>query len=352
MATAAATARVCAASVIVRAVKGAALTDYDVLTFLKHGQKAPRVCEQAYSYPAIIVGRPSRARQCKSQAGMRRHMLSSLNAYGGLSATQLLTLIGANSSSSSDSSNSQQTSRAELNQASSAGKPDPASAIKSILAQSQINQSPTFVLGGLTTANTDDVTQSLEYLNVTRAPIGPFIAQAGYATMTSSDSITAMTYSDALGVENTTIVNAGVVSSDTANVPTQTNSSTTIQFGRSIANSSVSVGFSVDNLGPMVDNDGTYSPVNPQGTFQVELQLDFDAAQGTANDGESMTAGGQAINVNGLTESQAQDLLNAYEKATDSAQSINTAAPSFVNTENLVGMDVVFSGLINGGTPA
>jgi hypothetical protein len=152
-----------------------------------------------------------------------------------------------------------------------------------------------------------------------------------------------------MGVENQTIVNVGVVSSDAPNVLAQSNSSTTIQFGRSIANSSVNVGFSVDGLGPVVDNEGMYSPVNPQGDFQVELQLDFDAAQGTANEGESMTSGGQSINFGGLTESQAHDILASYEEATGSAKSINTTAPSFVNTENLAGMDVIFSGLINGG---
>ena len=131
-------------------------------------------------------------------------MLSSVNAYGGLSATQLLTLFGANASSSSASSNSQHEGRAELNQTggSVAGQSDPASAIKAILAQSQMNQSPTSVLGGpttattATTATTEDVTQSLEYLNVTKAPIGLIIDQSGYATMTSSNSIAAMTYSD------------------------------------------------------------------------------------------------------------------------------------------------------------
>lgn len=125
-------------------------------------------------------------------------MLSSVNAYGGLSATQLLTLFGANASSSSASSNSQHEGRAELNQTggSVAGQSDPASAIKAILAQSQMNQSPTSVLGGPTTATTEDVTQSLEYLNVTKAPIGLIIDQSGYATMTSSNSIAAMTYSD------------------------------------------------------------------------------------------------------------------------------------------------------------
>ena len=152
-----------------------------------------------------------------------------------------------------------------------------------------------------------------------------------------------------MGVENQTIVNVGAVSSDAPNVLAQSNSSTTIQFGRSIANSSVNVGFSVDGLGPVVDNEGMYSPVNPQGDFQVELQLDFDAAQGTANEGESMTSGGQSINFGGLTESQAHDILASYEEATGSAKSTSTTAPSFVNTENLAGMDVIFSGLINGG---
>jgi hypothetical protein len=279
-------------------------------------------------------------------------MLSPVNNYGGLSATQLLTLLGVNASSSSASSNAAQTSRAAWNEAngSAPAKPDPASAIKSILAQSQIDQSSISVLGGSTTANAEGVTQSSEYLDVTRAPIGLIIDQSAYATITSSNSIAAMTYNEVIGVhENVTIVNAGVVSAGAPNAPAQTNSPTTIQFGRSIANSSVNIGFSVDNLGPVIVNDGIYSPLNPQGTYQVNLQLDFDAAQGTANEGESCTAGGQDINFSGLTASQAQDILTGFEKATGDANTNSAAGSVYTNTENLAGMDVAFSGVVYGG---
>ncbi len=68
-------------------------------------------------------------------------MLSSLNAYGGLSAAELLTLFGANSSSSSTTSSPSSTSASTAQSASTGvsgfSANDPANAIKAILAQVQ-----------------------------------------------------------------------------------------------------------------------------------------------------------------------------------------------------------------------
>ena len=78
------------------------------------------------------------SRQCMSWNGHGVNMLSSLNAYGGLSANQLLTLFGANASSASASATS--TSPAQPTPESLTATPlnDPASSIKAILAQSKI----------------------------------------------------------------------------------------------------------------------------------------------------------------------------------------------------------------------
>jgi hypothetical protein len=80
-------------------------------------------------------------------------MISSTSAYSGISATQLLSLSGTNSSASSSSTRPSPVQSNPIG-ASSANAPDAASAIKSILAQSQLNGSPTSMLGGPLTAAT------------------------------------------------------------------------------------------------------------------------------------------------------------------------------------------------------
>ena len=83
-------------------------------------------------------------------------MISSMNAYSGLSATQLLSLFGTTSSPSPASSNSTQTSPVPLKVTGdpSSSASDPTNAIKSILVQSQMNGLPTSLLGGPITAAT------------------------------------------------------------------------------------------------------------------------------------------------------------------------------------------------------
>ena len=66
-------------------------------------------------------------------------MISSLNTYGGLTANQLLTLFGANASSS-QSSQSTPAAQAGSANADSSAPNDPASSIKAILAQSHIGR--------------------------------------------------------------------------------------------------------------------------------------------------------------------------------------------------------------------
>ena len=67
-------------------------------------------------------------------------MLSSLNAFGGLSAANLLTLLGANSASSSNSP-SASAARSASADVSASDANDPAKAIKAILAQAQMETS-------------------------------------------------------------------------------------------------------------------------------------------------------------------------------------------------------------------
>jgi hypothetical protein len=68
-------------------------------------------------------------------------MLSSLNAFGGLSAANLLALLGANSSSSSSNSTSTSAAQSASTGVSASGANDPAKAIKAILAQAQMETS-------------------------------------------------------------------------------------------------------------------------------------------------------------------------------------------------------------------
>jgi hypothetical protein len=90
-------------------------------------------------------------RRCESPDGERRDMLSSLNAFGGLSAANLLTLLGANSSSSSATFARAQSAPTGV---SASGASNAAKAIKAILAQAQIEQSQTATLGGGSASST------------------------------------------------------------------------------------------------------------------------------------------------------------------------------------------------------
>jgi hypothetical protein len=75
-------------------------------------------------------------------------MLSSLGSFSGLSAANLLTLLGANSSSSSPSSTSTSAAQSAPTGASPSSANDPANAIKAILAQAQIGQAQAGTSGG------------------------------------------------------------------------------------------------------------------------------------------------------------------------------------------------------------
>jgi hypothetical protein len=222
-----------------------------------------------------------------------------------------------------------------------------------VSAQSQISQSSTSVLSGVATADTEGDIQSLDYMSVTRVPIGPVITQSAYTEISSASSIAETTYDAEMGVyENQNFINADVSSSNASNVPAQPDSSSFIQISRSIANTSVDIGFSVENLGPMVNDDGVYSPANPQGIFGIELQMNFDAAQGTSNEGASCTSGGEAVNITGLTLSQAKAILDGFEQATggDSAPD-NSVGSAYLNTETVSGMDVYLSAVIANHAP-
>jgi hypothetical protein len=225
----------------------------------------------------------------------------------------------------------------------------PATMNEQVSAQSQISQSSTSVLSGVATADQEGDIQSLDYMSVTRVPIGPVITQAAYTEISSSSNIVETTYDGEIGVyENQNFINAGVSSSNVS----VTDSSSFIQIGRSIADTSVGIGFSIDNLGPIINDDGAYSPANPQGTYGVQLQMNFDAAQGTSNEGESCTSGGEAMNIIGLTLSQAQAILDGFEQATgDDSMSDNSVGSAYLNTETVSGMNVNLSAVIANHAP-
>ena len=92
---------------------------------------------------AMTVSRPTPPRDDPSRpGGKRRPMLTSLNAFGGLSAAELLRLFGSNSPSSAPSSSATSTSPAQSASpaVSAADADDPLKKIKSILASAQMAQ--------------------------------------------------------------------------------------------------------------------------------------------------------------------------------------------------------------------
>ncbi len=111
-------------------------------------------------------------------------MLSSLNAFGGLSAAELLTLFGVKSSSSSSSATSTSAPQSASTGVSGSTANDPANAIQAILAQAQIDKAQTATSGG---GSAISATAQAEYAAKTAAAsAASVIEQAALAAQTET----------------------------------------------------------------------------------------------------------------------------------------------------------------------
>jgi hypothetical protein len=235
-------------------------------------------------------------------------MLSSVNSFGGLSAAELLTLFGANSSSNpSSSSNSTSTSTAQPESTGISGSSAnaPANAIQAILAQAQITQTETsdgesvtsttaqaayaVQMGGSSSLLGAGVTMSTQYTS-----------QWDGVSYSTSDSVTSV---------------SSASTSDATPNP-QAEQADYFQLAITIGNDTIAVGFTVDGLGQA----GT-----------APLGLGYSVGQGNLADnlGMQVSADGQDIgiyfNVTGLDAAQAQKVAAAFEEATSAPNNGGTS---------------------------
>ena len=274
----------------------------------------------------------------------------SINAYGGLSASQLLALFKTNSSSAaSASSNATSTDSASSSPtgAVASNGNDPTSAIKAILAEAQITH--VSASGGWTVAqaetayadqtqtsgmvpSTDDLTSgTINFLSESDAyaSLNTSTGQAGYAgsqhfgyqdfTLDKSSSVVATTSGSPPDMTSAqaSSPNSGAISTG-ADAANPASSADYIQLSASMgfqsANESLglklSLGFSVAGLGALtalpdsnvlqahaVDADHDYTDF-----FQINEVLN-----GEMN--------GVNVNIQGLDATQAQDIVTAFQKA-------------------------------------
>ena len=238
-------------------------------------------------------------------------MLSSLNAFGGLSATELLTLFGANSSSASSASASKAQSVSTGVSGSSAN--DPAKTIQAILAQAQIAQAQTAISGAQSASSaTADAAYAAQTPAKSPTDISTYTA---YAAQTPEGSATGMTWEQAGQVAG-----IGYLMSESAtSVSSASGSVDTFQFAISFGNVSVDVQLAVDGLGQVKPAPGV---------------LGVDVGQGNLTDGFQIMASKDgsgvsfAFGVNGLDTAQALQLGAAFKEATSALNNAGSVSSS------------------------
>lgn len=279
-------------------------------------------------------------------------MISSLNAYGGLSANELLSLFGANSSSASSSSSNSTSTGSVLpspTDASASSGNNPISSIKAILAELQIshvsaNGGWTFAekaemayvnqmsTGGLlpSTNNIADVT-NLGFLSdaETYSSINTSTGQAGFG---STDQT--VYHGFTLNRSDSVVVTSGDFSPDTTSTQASSANPNSTSTGTGTANSAYSSDYfqlsgsmglqSADkslalnlNLGFSVAGLGTITALPDSNVVQAHA---VDAEHNYTDFFQiNMFANGEmnniTVNIQGLDATQAQDIMTSFQKS-------------------------------------
>jgi hypothetical protein len=305
-------------------------------------------------------------------------MLSSLNVFGGLSAANLLTLLGANSSNTSSNAAAAGASRSASASVSTSSANDPAQAIKAILAQAQIEQAQAAPSAA---GSTSLVTAAAAYSAQTggssfqTADSAAILSAAGAVTSISADaSYSVQSGGSSAATGEGVTISPEVVRVDQAQTetsaggPTISAASETVQMPgiSSLTSASaistppasgvdVTSGSNADNfqLALSVGGESIAISFNVEGLGLVQPVLggsDYSVGQGPLADFFQMdiSSGGQsasvAFNIDGLDATQAQQVAAAFEQTTSAPSSIGTA----VNTggrydENYApGVSVIF----------
>jgi hypothetical protein len=244
-------------------------------------------------------------------------MLSSLNAYGGMSAVDLLKLFGANSSSSTSSSTSAGGDQSASTGVLASSANDPANAIKAILAQTQIAQSRTTASGAVSIATVASAYASQTETSADQSSTSTTAETAYVVQMGSSSSIlaTGVTMSN----EVTTDAASGLsIGYSITSVPSASTSGGTsnpqsdadyFQLDLTLGQDSITVGFMVDGLGQVgtsaIGNGYSFG----RGTQDTVLQMSGSLGG---------TGVGFDLNLTGLSAAQSHDVQAAFQSATSS----------------------------------
>ena len=208
-------------------------------------------------------------------------MLSSLNAFSGLSAANILVLFGTNSSPSSSSSASASVAQSTSTTASGIAISDPTTTIKALLAQAQIGQAQSATLGG---GSTTGVAASI-------TEVTGEVAEAPNANQL--DYLQSQTVEAYLGLS------------------AQAQQLQAESFGSSSTTSAPSAPASGGTSG------STESPQTGQPVLLLTIRVEDDPS--AAVDG-----------VDGQAETQAQQLVSAFENGTLSSSSDNGSGFSYI----------------------
>lgn len=238
-------------------------------------------------------------------------MLSSVNAFGGLSSAELLTLFGAISSSSSSSETSNSTASSTSTGISGSSANDPVNAIQAILAQAQMETSAggsasistvaaayavqTESSGGvLATSVTDEAAYTIQRGN-SKALVGASETMSSQYT----GQVDGISYSTSYGVTSVSTA-SGLVDY--------------FQMALTIGNDSLAVGFTVDGLGQvgaLPSNVGGAGVSVGHGSQGELLQITAGVEGQDFGVGIDFTVGG-------LDAAQKQQVAAAFEEAMSS----------------------------------
>jgi hypothetical protein len=240
-------------------------------------------------------------------------MLTALNAYGGLSAAELLKLFAANSSSSSSTSTSTSQSVSAGVSASSAN--DPANMIKSILAQAQIEQGQSKSSAGRSAnsanAQAAYVAQTSEGLSATSTieeAASDVQTLLGPTPLLSSLDAGAEAYSAARGIANWASL-AVVTASGAASITTANVNGDTEQFG---PGNMAYVSTDALDIYQFELTQAQQEQVNPSGSASVaSTPFASDLNASTGNPQAKQTALRLSIAVTNMAGNDDKELINA-----------------------------------------
>jgi hypothetical protein len=257
-------------------------------------------------------------------------MLPSLNTFGGLSSAEILILFGSNSPSSSSNATHSSTTQSAQTGVDASGANNPANAIQAILAQADMAhaQLETSLAdsGSILKAQAayaDQMAIAGSPVNLGDTNSESFVSQSNaYSLTNSSLGVSAINTSQETVYSDQTISTSSSVGvSPVGSSPAAGSASSALNFQLSAsiteqsddqsAALSIDLGFSVQGLGDLTaTNTGgeviqAHAP-DAQHAWSDEFQLNIDL-------------NGQAtyltLNVEGLDQSQAQNVLTAFQKS-------------------------------------